>query len=170
MMRQIVSFAVMLFLGLLVQSTLVHSLFPLAIAPDFLLMLVFYLGVHSKTPLGAFGAFCLGVFADLASARFIGPNAAGAVVAFYFVAVVSGHMFAERGGIAGILAFFASLVKSAAFLATLRIYVGAPITVQDLGTVTLEALFTGILTPLALILIRPPRSSAFMRRLENEGR
>ena len=169
MMRLVATFAVLLVLGLLVQATLVHSLFPSAIAPDFLLMLVFFLGIHHKSPLGAFGAFLLGVVADLASARFIGPNAAGAVIAFAFVAYSSGHMFAERGAISGILAFFASLVKSIVFLTMMRFYAGISFPIEEVTTVLLEALFTGILTPIALGLLRPTRSSTFMRRLETEG-
>ncbi|MCC6953480.1 MAG: rod shape-determining protein MreD [Deltaproteobacteria bacterium] len=169
MMRSVLTFSALLLLGLLVQATLVHSLFPSAVAPDFLLMLVFFLGIHHKSPMGAFGAFLLGVTADFASARFIGPNAAGAVIAFAFVATSSGHMFAERGVISGILAFFASIVKSIVFLVMMRFYAGISFPIEETTTVLLEALFTGILTPIALGLLQPTRSSSFMRRLENEG-
>ena len=65
-----------------IQGTLIKPLSPSAIAPDFILMFVVFLALYHPTAVGMVGAFLLGCAGDFASGEFVGPNAAGCVVAF----------------------------------------------------------------------------------------
>lgn len=169
MIRTAVIFLALLLFGLFIQATFIHGLFPSAPAPDFLLILVVMLGLNYKSPGGALGAFILGILADFASARFVGPNAAGAVLAFYFVVVISGHTFVDRGAIGGLVAFVACCVKSISFLLMRWIYVGVSPAMTDVTALLIEAVLTGVLAPFVLhLLSQRTRSSTLGRRLEGE--
>lgn len=168
MIRTAVVFLVALILGLFVQATWVHYLAPSAIAPDFILILVVYIGLRHRNMWGALAAFALGIAGDLASARYIGPHAAGCVSAFFFVTVSSSHMFAEKDVVTGFLTFLASLVKSTVFVLMIHFYLSVPLSLRDGWIIGMEAFITAIITPIVLRLLRPARSTSFMRRLEGE--
>ena len=127
------------------------SLVPVVAAPDFILILVVYLGLYAKSPGGALAVFLLGLGGDFASARFVGPTAAGCVAAFFLVTQISNHIYAERGLAVVFVSFLASILKSAVYLAMLVVYTSSTIiSVHVLSIVLGEATATAVLSPLVL--------------------
>ncbi len=161
MLRLIAIFTIAALLGLVVQATVVHGLFPSAIAPNFILILVVFLGLAARNSFGAVAAFALGVLADFASGEFIGPNAAGSIMAFLFTALISEKIYADRIPAIAILIFCSSLAKSLTFLVMLRIYLGVEVSqllaAGSLETALLEAVFSALIGPVIVRLLHPTR-------------
>lgn len=155
MIRNVLVFTVAMLLGLAVQATLVHSLLPTMVAPDFIVILAFYLGITHKSPGGALGAFLLGLSGDFATAKFIGPNAAGCVLAFSFVVLLSNRIYAERGPALVVVSFLASVVKSLVALAMIALYTQATFAPGEVfRTLLWEALITALVAPIVLRFFR----------------
>jgi rod shape-determining protein MreD len=147
-------FLLFFLLGIFIQATLIHSLFPDVVVPDFLVILVVFLGIRSRNPLGAVGAFLIGVGGDFATARFVGPFAAGSVIAFYLTVFIADHLFSEKGFTVAFTAFVASLAKNVAAGVLLLFYTDFDFfRWKLLSTLLLEALFTALLCPLILKVI-----------------
>ena len=122
-MRLVLTYLTAALIGLLIQSTFIHSSFPAAAAPDFILILVIAVSRQFHTPGGALGAFCLGLLADFASAEYLGPNAAGSVVTFYCVGLIANRVYADRAPAVFIMAFLCSLAKSCVAILMFYLYV-----------------------------------------------
>lgn len=138
-------------LGLFIQSTFIHSAFPAAIAPDFILVLVVLLALRERNVAYVCLAFFLGILADLASGQFLGLNSAGAVVAFLLVGVISTRVYAERPLAIAFITFVCSLAKSAVCVLLLLTYVSSSVLTNDLWRIVLiEALLSAIAAPLLL--------------------
>ena len=151
MLRVIVVFGVATIAGLLVDATLIHGLFPSAVAPDFVLVLVVALAFHFRHAGGACGAFILGLIADFASGEFLGPNAAGCVVAFGLVVVISEKVYAERASAAILLGAAASSAKSLTFVLMLAMYLNVNVlSTHAAGVLLTEAVLSGLVTPVIL--------------------
>ena len=150
-MRNVAIFFCAFILGLVIQATVFHTMFPASIAPDFLLILVFSLALNDRSALGAVGAFFLGLGGDFASARFVGPTAAGMVVAYCVIVACANHVYAERGPAVVIITFLASLVKSAVYALMLAVYTSVDVLTQHVLLLVFgEALVTALLAPLVL--------------------
>lgn len=151
MIRQSLIFLAAFLLGVFLQSALVHAIDPGFIAPDLLLLLVVWLGLHAKNPWGAAASFLLGAGADFATARFVGPNAAGFVLAHCAVVELSNRIFAERGIAVSLVTLAASSVKLVTYSLILLAYTSITVVTRDTAsTLALEALFTAALAPFAL--------------------
>ncbi|MCC6220499.1 MAG: rod shape-determining protein MreD [Deltaproteobacteria bacterium] len=148
------TFAFVAVVGVVLQATIIHSLFPSAIGPDLLLTLVLYLALQSYNPFGLFVAFLLGVFGDFASGLFVGPNAAGFILAFHLAAFMSRKIYADHPVIVALIAFCASIVKFAGFAITLSLSAGINVTSGALMTVLWEALSTAICAPIVMSILR----------------
>ncbi len=155
MLRLILTFLVAGLLGLFIQSSVIRSSFPAAPVPDFLLILVIAVSRHFHTPLGAVGAFALGLLADFGSAQYLGPNAAGSVVAFYIVGLIANRVYADRAPALFIITFLCSLAKSAIAILFFELYLkDFVLPAGSLRIVLYEALFSGLLAPIVLRLLR----------------
>ena len=151
MIRKIVVFLIAALIGLVIQAGFVHSLYPSAGAPDFILILVVLLAMRVQTPRGVLGAFCLGVLADFASGQFVGPNAAGCVVAFMLVVILTGKVYAERSLAVIFLTFVSSIAKSFTFVALLAVYANVVLIERNVLTlIFIEACLSAIVAPLVL--------------------
>ena len=161
MIKTITFITVAALMGLLIQATLVHSIYPAAVAPDFILVIVVYLSLTRRNVWGLIGAFFLGVLADFASGQFIGPNAAGSVIAFYVSAIVAEKIYADRGLAVVILSFIASLAKTLTVAAMLAIYLHIDfLGWKVLRVVIYEALLSALIAPILLGLFRPGKKGA----------
>ena len=141
--------------GLFIQATLIHSAFPAAVAPDLLLVLVVLLALHQRSVGNVILSFFLGVLADFASGQFIGLNAAGMVVAFALVGLISSRVYAERSFAIALITFLCSLVKSLVCLLMLFVYAGAETVASNLWQVVLfEAILSAVSAPLFLVLLQ----------------
>jgi rod shape-determining protein MreD len=151
-----------LLVGLAIQATVVHGLFPQAIAPDFLLILVLYLGVNFRSPFGAVGAFLLGLCADFATGKFVGPFAAGSVLAFALTVTLSNRVYAEKGFALVIIAFLACVVKGATYFIFEAIYPKIPLSSSVITTILAEAGITAILAPIIMRFLLWGRTHSFI--------
>ena len=151
MFRHCAVFVVLSLFGLFVQGALIHSFFPSAIAPDIILILIVILARQSHTLPALLGAFFLGLLADLASGVLLGPNAAGAVVAFGLVGAIARRVYAERYIAVVILTFVCSAAKSLTAVLMVVLYVGKWTLPQDaLRVVLIEAAASALLAPVVL--------------------
>lgn len=154
MIRVIAVFTVTALLGLATNASLIHSTAPFAIAPDFILILAVILGFYQQNAGGVVGAFLLGLMADFGSAQYIGPNAAGCIVAFRLVGLIANRIYAEKAVAVFIIVFICSVVKSAGYLTVVYLY-ASTIGSEDLVQIILyEALFTGLAAPLVMWAIK----------------
>ena len=154
-MRMALTFLTAGLLGLFIQSNLIRSSFPAAPVPDFILILVIAVSRYFHTPLGAIGAFALGLLADFGSAQYLGPNAAGCVVAFYIVGLIANRVYADRGPAVFIITFFCSIAKSAVAILMFELYLKDFVLPEGtLRMVLYEALFSALIGPFVLRLLR----------------
>lgn len=159
MIRVIAVFTVTALLGLATNASLVHSTAPYAIAPDFILVLTVVLGFYQQNTVGVVGAFLLGLIADFGSAQFVGPNAAGCIVAFRLVGLIANRVYAEKAVAVFIIVFICSVVKSVAYLTVIYLYASTS-GGEDLAQIVLyEALFSGLVAPIVIWAIRGNLSS-----------
>lgn len=155
MIRVTLVLLVTAFLGLLTNATLVHSTSPFAVAPDFILVLAVILGFYQQNVTGVIGAFMLGLLADFGSAQWLGPNAAGCIVAFRLVGLIANRVYAEKALAVFIIVFICSVAKSAAYLALVFLYSPAAVEGDDvLRLLMYEALVSGLVGPVVIWAVR----------------
>jgi len=136
-------------LGLTVQSTVFRDNFPNLFAPDFILLLVLCLATRFNNTAGVFISFGLGLLADFASGQFLGPFAAGSVVAYSSLVYLSDKVFAEKGLALCFLAFFASILSSFTSLVVISSYRGLDLlSWATVSSILGEAILTGLLAPI----------------------
>lgn len=151
MIRLAVTFFIAGLIGLLIQATMLHSVSPTIIAPDVILMLVIFIGLSYQSALGAVGSFALGILADFASGKYVGPNASGCLFAFLLVVVVSKKVYAERWVAVTILSFFCSIFKSLTYISLMATYVSSSFFAgTELRRMFFEALLTALFAPIVL--------------------
>lgn len=167
MLRVFAVFAFSAFVGLLINATLVHSSFPGSVAPDFILILSVAISFFYHTPIGVCGAFLLGIAADFASGLYIGPNAAGCVVAFCLVGMIANRVYADKIVAVFIITSICSVAKSFTYLLLVFFYVPDRVLPDDLlKLILLEAIFSGIMAPLVLRAIRGNALSMSVPRMQ----
>ncbi|MEZ4754088.1 MAG: rod shape-determining protein MreD [Bdellovibrionota bacterium] len=83
------------FLAIFVQGTLLKFISPSMIAPNFMIILVVFLGFSRVSTHGVFLSFLLGLQLDLYSAHLLGPWAGAFVVCFGVIATMSQQIFVE---------------------------------------------------------------------------
>lgn len=145
-MKQLLAFLAFGIVGLVFQATVLGEDGLLRFVPDALLVLSVFVAFRSPSASGLLVAFLLGLMGDCASARFLGPNAAGCMAGFLVTVALSRWVLADHGaGLFGLTAL-ASLVKSVVVLVFIRAYF--PIhesIVLIAGRVLAEALLSSIL-------------------------
>ena len=165
MIRTVVLFVLFALIGLFIQASVIRSSFPSAVAPDFILILVVHLGLRFRSVSGLFGAFSLGLLADFASGRYLGPMAAAAVIAFCLAGIIANRVYAEKGPALMVISFLCCLAKSFTYVVLLFLYLGAVWVGHELVlTMVLEAAITGVCAPFALAALRWTRDATRVRR------
>ena len=154
MWRIILIFVVLSIVGLFLQSTVPpfgsHSF----VTPDLVLITVIFIGLYVRSVWGVLGAFSLGLLSDFATAQYLGPGAAGAMICYWIVVFVSQRVFVEHFIGLIILGFLASLGKQITYLALLLGFVGLKLTWWQISkTVLIEAAFTAVLTPMIVLML-----------------
>ena len=154
-MRLIFVFLVAGLTGLMIQATLVHSSFPAAVAPDFILILTVAVALYYHNVPGLVGAFALGLLADFASSNYLGPNAAGCVVAFCLVGLIANRVYADKVIAVFILSFVCSVAKTATAFLMLYFYVdGFFLPAGGIRSAMLEGLLSAFFAPIVLQMLR----------------
>ena len=158
--RTILLFSVAVILGLFIQGTFVRSFAPGAYAPDIILILIVMVALSAPTVWGLLAAFILGLLADFSTALYVGPNAAGAVVAFGFVVFCSSKVFADKWLAISALTFVASCLKSLICLLMFGLYAGVNFfSIDYLNIALVEAVGSGLLAPIVMKLLYIRRAS-----------
>jgi rod shape-determining protein MreD len=106
-----VTIAIAGILAMLLQTTVVPALVPAALAPNLLLVLVVYLGVHQYDAWGALGAFVLGYFLDTFSGTLLGMHAFTFTAVYLGVHHVARVLWTEGGVPAALVAFAAAVAN-----------------------------------------------------------
>lgn len=116
MVRRILLTLVFGLLSILIQGTLIKALFPGAVVPGLLLVLVVFLAFYETSVLGVLLAFLLGIEYDLCSGLVIGPWAGAFVVVFGVVASLSQRIFVESPAAVMVTVFLSSLLSNLVYL------------------------------------------------------
>lgn len=141
-------------LGTVLNAALIRSIWPAASTPDFPLILTVAISLYFYNPLGVVAAFLLGLLADFSSAQFLGPNAAGCVLAFITVGLIANRMYAENFIAVMIITFTCSLVKTGIYLAFLALYFQTRSSEDLSRMIILEALLTALISPFLIGIVR----------------
>ena len=107
-----------------------------------------------QNPAGVLGAFLLGVAGDFASAQFVGPTAAGAVVVYGLTVIVSSKIYAEHPFTMAMLALFCSLADSFTYVLMVGFYVDVNLlTAAVFRGIGIEAALTALVAPFVIKLL-----------------
>jgi len=154
--KTVLLFFVAFMCGIFIQATLLHSVLPDIVSPDLLIILTVFLGLRARNAMGAFGAFIIGLGADFASAKFLGPFAAGSVVAFAATVFVANHFFSEKWFTVSITALLASAAKNLTQALVLLAFTEINLFQwQYLSTALLECFLTAVCAPVVVKVLAP---------------
>ena len=155
-MKIVFTFLFFAIVGLLINATIFHTTFPASAAPDFILILTVSLAFYYPEKEGLFLAFFLGILADCASAQYLGPNAAGAVVAFCVVGLIANRIYADKSFAVMIITFICSAAKMLTVLLMYSVYLSESVTPNLViaKNIFLEAIITAFFAPLVLKILR----------------
>ncbi len=103
---------------MLLQTAVFPVLAPAGLAPNLLLVLVVYLGVHHAGAWGAVAAFLLGYFLDTFSGTVLGVHAFAFTVVYVGVHYVARVLWSEGGVPAVLIAFGAACAHTLLVVAT----------------------------------------------------
>ncbi len=167
MFRLILTFFVAAIAGLFLQGSVLKNSVPSAIAPDLIVVLVATIGLRYRSVPGLFSAFALGLLADFASGLYLGPNAAGAVVAFMMSGVIANRVYADKGVALFLIVFLCSLSKSLVIVAMILLYVGRlQADTQVVWLMLIEAFLSALCAP---VLVRLMFGQPSWRRTRDRG-
>jgi len=113
-MRSAAALPVVALLALVLETTLLPQVPGLPVVPDFVLVLVVYLGMYQHGVRGVAGAFVLGYALDTFSGTVFGLNAFAMVVVYLGVYLVARMLQTEGGVPAMAVVFVAALGRGAA--------------------------------------------------------
>lgn len=109
--------------GVLLETTLLPVLPFGGAAPDVLLVLCVYLGLHHHTVGGALGAFFLGYLQDSVSGSATGLNAFSMSVVYLFVYLTCRRLWVDNVLSKVVLVFLASVIKTSVAATLLVLFV-----------------------------------------------
>jgi rod shape-determining protein MreD len=120
--RAVALFTLVALLAVVLQTTVLPVLRIGRETPDLLLIICVYLGLHQHSMFGAVGAFLLGYLQDAFSGGVIGLNAFGMCLVFTAVYLTSRRLWVDNALSKVVLVFLASVVKTAAILALVAVF------------------------------------------------
>ena len=154
MIRVFLIFLFFTILGLFIQGTLLPAVYPWFVTPDIILILILVIGLYVRNLRGLLAAFVLGVITDFANAQYVGPHAAGAIIAYWVVIIISQKVYVEHFLGLIVLGFVASFAKLVTYTSLIAIYQGIDLPfLTGVKTVLLEALITALLTPVFVFFV-----------------
>lgn len=148
-------FVIVLLLGLLaiaLQGTVLKAVLPDYLVPNFVLVLVVFLGFFEVRISSLFLAFLLGLELDLASGLLIGPWSGSFVVVFLLLALMAQRIFVESIVSVLVSIFFASLVSDLVYF--ILIYRLEPAVYQAFLHSLIGAVVNTLFAPPVFVLLR----------------
>jgi rod shape-determining protein MreD len=109
-------------IGVLLQTAVLQALSFDQPAPDLLLILCVYVGLHHHGAGGVLGAFLLGYLEDSVSGGPVGLNAFGMVTVYLFVYLTCRRLWVDNVISRIVLVFLAAVVKAFAVIALLAVF------------------------------------------------
>ena len=144
-MRCAIAIALAGLAAVLLQTTVLPALVPAWMAPNLLLILVIYLGVHHFGAWGAAGAFALGYVLDTFSGTVLGVHAFACTVLYLGVHQVARVLWTEGGVPAVLMVWLAASAHAVLALALASlVFGGTPWTAW--GTGLLQAVAAAVVT------------------------
>lgn len=107
------------FFCLVLQGVILHSLLPAYLIPNFLLVLVVFIGFHEISVLGVVLAFACGLLFDLFSGTLIGPWSGSFVFIYVLLALFAQRLFTRSNSTVIISVFVGNLISTALYFALL---------------------------------------------------
>jgi len=159
-MRTLLVTSLLAALGLLLQTTILHSLRFDPAVPDLLLVLCVHLGLRRHTAGAAAGAFVLGYLEDSVSGGAIGLNAFGMCVVFLLVYLTSRRLWVDNILSRVVVVFLASVVKTAGVLVLAALFESLEGNWGSMARhVLLQAFLTAVVAPPILTLLHRTQGS-----------
>lgn len=152
--RPAILFGVIAVTALLLQTTLLPLAAVGRATPDLLLIICVYLGLHQHTVGGALGAFVLGYLQDTFSGSVAGLNAFAMCLVFTVVYLTSRRLWVDNAVSKVAVVFLASLLKTAAILALVALFMSADgLWRTILSYLLIEAVLAAVLSPAVFALL-----------------
>jgi len=146
--RNAVLLGIFALLALLLQTAVFPGLTAGRAAPDLLLILCVYLGLHQHSAAGAFGAFLLGYLEDAVSGSVIGLNAFAMCLVYLLVYLTSRHLWVDNAISKIVVVFIAAAVKTAAVLTLVAVFLSEErVWTTLLPRLSIEAVLAALLSP-----------------------
>jgi len=151
MIKTVGSFLFLSLLGVFIQGSLFPKLLFFSAAPDFILILVVWVSLTYEDAAALLGSFLLGLLSDFASGIYIGPQAAGALLACVLIRAISKHVYADRFASVITVVILASIAKQAVARTIVLAFIGLQALDElGIGTFFFQAIFTGLIAPFVL--------------------
>ena len=115
---------IVLSLSIVLQSSVVTHAMPAGFIPDLLLVVVLLASLRMENTMSLILAFSSGLFQDFTSGRYVGPHAAGSVVAVYFLIVISKHIYADRYASIALVCFLCAFLKQSVSYLVVMAFLG----------------------------------------------
>ncbi|NLF25230.1 MAG: rod shape-determining protein MreD [Deltaproteobacteria bacterium] len=142
-------------LALLIPGTLIKSVNPALIVPNFLLILLVFLAFYRGEPGDAVLAFLLGLEQDLGSLNLLGPWAGAYIVVFGVLALLSRRIFIESRLVIFVTVYAATLAADFLYLGMLAlVYEAEVVSSASLSTALWEGFLSALFAPLLFPLLR----------------
>lgn len=151
MIRLIVSVIAFSFAGLILQGVVLHSLLPVYLIPNFLLIAVVFLGFHEVSVLGVVLAFLCGLIFDLFSGTLIGPWSGSFVFVYALLALFAQRLFTRSLSTVVLSVFLANVIATALYFALL--YQFQSIEGRLFSISLIESLSSALVAPLVFTLL-----------------
>jgi rod shape-determining protein MreD len=164
-MRTFAVIAVAAGFGVLLETTLLPVLPFGGAAPDVLLVLCVYLGLHNHTVGGALGAFLLGYLQDAVSGSATGLNAFSMCVIYLFVYLTCRRLWVDNVVSKVVLVFLASVIKTVVAATLLVLFIAFEgVWSMVLWSLILHSVLAAAIAPMVFSLL-----SGFRLREEREA-
>jgi rod shape-determining protein MreD len=111
--------ALLAFTSLLLQSTVLPETLPAYCVPNFMLMVIVFLGFFEVSIMGVFLSFTVGLVFDLFSGTLLGPWAGSFVFVYAVLAIFAQRLFVLSGATIVLSVFVAGLVTNLLYLGLL---------------------------------------------------
>jgi rod shape-determining protein MreD len=148
--RRTLAIAIAGIASMLLQTTVFPVLLPASLAPNLLLVLVVYLGVHQFGAPGAIGAFLLGYFLDTFSGTLLGLHAFAFTAVYLGVHQIARVLWTDAGLPAVLIVFVAACAYAFLVFAITSLAAAAGRAAWSLGLrhAVLDAVVAAAVTPL----------------------
>lgn len=151
MIRLVFSMLIFSFLGLVLQGVMLRALLPVYLIPNFLLIVIVFLGFYEVSVLGVILAFACGLIFDLFSGVLIGPWAGSFVFVYALLALFAQRLFTRSLSTIMLSVFLANVIATAMYFALL--YQFQSIEGRLFSSFLVESISSALIAPIVFALL-----------------